>query len=63
MTLHKLNGIEWKYERKRICDEMPCVKLKGFAWFLFRKTETEWEYEGCFDTKAEMLAYAGRIWI
>jgi hypothetical protein len=56
--LEVINGITYMYERKRIIDEMPLIKLKSKKWFLWRASDYRWEYLGHFDTKRQMLAEA-----
>ena len=53
--LEVINGVTYMYERKRIFEEMPLIKLKSKKWFLWRATEYRWEYLGYYDTKRDML--------
>lgn len=52
--LETVNGISFKYARKRICDEMPSIKLKSKKWFLWRKNIFGWEYLGFWDTNRDL---------
>ena len=55
--LNVVNGITWKYEYKRIIDEMPIIKLKSKKWFLWRLTDGEWDYIGYYDTRGDVSTY------
>ncbi len=62
MTLHHYHGTDWKYERRRICDEMPAVTSRIKQWFLWRDDGLQWdgeqwEYVGHFDTLQAAYSY------
>lgn len=60
--IHKMGTSTFRYERKRICDEMPALKLKSKKWFLWEWNAGKWDYLGYFDTQKQAETYAETVY-